>query len=163
MRHRFDSWFGKIPWSRKWQPTPVLLPGKSHGWRSLVGYRPWSRKESDMTEWLHFHFSLSTKKEQDLYTQNYTTSWKEIKCLNKWEDISCLWIGRPDIVKMTKLPKIDSMQALSKSRWCFFCTNGKTLPKSKWKCNESQRVKTILKKKRKSEDSHFLISVIETL
>ena len=39
---------------RKWQPTPVLLPGKSHGWRSLVGYSPWGCKESDMTEWLHF-------------------------------------------------------------------------------------------------------------
>ena len=40
-------------------PTPVLLPGESHGWRSLVGCSPWGRKESDMTEWLHFHFSLS--------------------------------------------------------------------------------------------------------
>ena len=41
-------------WRRKWQPTPVLLPGKSHGLRSLVGYSPWGRKESDTTEWLHF-------------------------------------------------------------------------------------------------------------
>jgi len=41
---------------RKWQSTPVLLPGKSHGQRSLVGYSPWGRKESDMTEPLHFHF-----------------------------------------------------------------------------------------------------------
>ena len=39
-RCRFDSWVGKIPWRRKWQPTPVCLPGKSHGQRSLVGYRP---------------------------------------------------------------------------------------------------------------------------
>ena len=47
-------------WRRQWQPTPVLLPGKSHGWRSLVvGCSPWGRKESDMTERLHFHFSLS--------------------------------------------------------------------------------------------------------
>ena len=44
---------------RQWQPTPVLLPGKSHGWRSLVGCSPWGREESDTTEWLHFHFSLS--------------------------------------------------------------------------------------------------------
>ena len=44
-------------WRRKWQPTPVLLPGKSHGRRSLVGCSPWGLKESDMTEWLHF-FSL---------------------------------------------------------------------------------------------------------
>ena len=41
---------------RQWHPTPVLLPGKSHGRRSLVGYSPWDCEESDMTEQLHFHF-----------------------------------------------------------------------------------------------------------
>ena len=41
-RHRFDPWVGKIPWRRKWQPTPVFLPGKSYGQRSLVGYSPWA-------------------------------------------------------------------------------------------------------------------------
>ena len=46
-------------WRRQWQLTPVLLPGKSHGWRSLVGYSPWGHEESDMTEWLYLHFSLS--------------------------------------------------------------------------------------------------------
>ena len=48
---------------RKWQPTSVLLPGKSHGWRSLVGYSPWDHKESDKTERLHLtslHFSIFT-------------------------------------------------------------------------------------------------------
>ena len=45
------------PWRRKWQPTPVLLPGKSHGQRSLVGYNPWGHKESDTTERLHFTFT----------------------------------------------------------------------------------------------------------
>ena len=44
---------------RQWHPTPVLLPGKSHGQRSLVGCSPWGLKESDMTEWLHFHFYFS--------------------------------------------------------------------------------------------------------
>ena len=44
---------------RQWHPTPVLLPGKSHGRRSLVGCRPWGCEESDVTERLHFHFSLS--------------------------------------------------------------------------------------------------------
>ena len=44
---------------RQWHPTPVLLPGKSHGQRSLEGGSPWGRTESDMTEQLHFHFSLS--------------------------------------------------------------------------------------------------------
>ena len=50
----FDSWVGKIPWRRKWQSTPGLLPGKSHGQRNLVGYSPWGHKESDTTEPLHF-------------------------------------------------------------------------------------------------------------
>ena len=44
---------------RQWQPTPVLLPGKSHGQERLVGCNPWGHGESDMTERLHFHFSLS--------------------------------------------------------------------------------------------------------
>ena len=53
----FDPWVGKIPWRRKWQPTPVFLPGESHGQRSLVGYSPWGHKESDTTERLHFYFA----------------------------------------------------------------------------------------------------------
>ena len=48
-----------IYWRRQWHPTAVLLLGKSHGRRSLVGYSPWGREESDTTEQLHFHFSLS--------------------------------------------------------------------------------------------------------
>ena len=45
-----DPWYEKIPWRRKWQPTPVFLSGKSHGQRSLVGYSPQGCKELDMTE-----------------------------------------------------------------------------------------------------------------
>ena len=44
------AWSGKIPWRRKWQLTPVFLPGESHGQRSLAGYSPWDYKESDTTE-----------------------------------------------------------------------------------------------------------------
>ena len=46
----FDPWVGKIPWRRAWQPTPVFSPGESHGQRSLAGYSPWGRTESDMTK-----------------------------------------------------------------------------------------------------------------
>ena len=54
-------------WRRKWQPTPVFLPGKSHGWRSLVGYSPWGCKELDMTERLHFYFlRISREKTSDV-------------------------------------------------------------------------------------------------
>ena len=52
-RHKrcgFDPRVGKIPWRRKWQPTPVFLPGKSHGQRSRAGFNPWGHKESDMAE-----------------------------------------------------------------------------------------------------------------
>jgi len=54
-RHGFSPWIGKIPWRRKWQPTPVFLPGKSHGQEEPGGL--WSRtcKETDMTEWLSTH------------------------------------------------------------------------------------------------------------
>ena len=55
----FDPGDEKIPQRRKWQPTPVYLPGKYHGCRSLVGYSPRGRKELDTTERLNFHFQLS--------------------------------------------------------------------------------------------------------
>ena len=54
-RRGFNPWVRKIPWRRKWQPTSVFLPGKSHGQRSLVGYSPWGCKESDITERLSLH------------------------------------------------------------------------------------------------------------
>ena len=57
--NRFNPWARKIPWRRKWQPTPVFLPGKSHGWRSLAGYSPWGCKESDTAEWFHFMKSIN--------------------------------------------------------------------------------------------------------
>ena len=60
-RHRrceFNSWIGKIPWKRKWQPTPVFLPRKFHGQRSLASDSPWGCKESDATEWLSMHTQL---------------------------------------------------------------------------------------------------------
>ena len=52
-RPGFDLWAGQIPWRRAWQPTPVFLPGESHGQRSLADYSPWGHKESDMTERLN--------------------------------------------------------------------------------------------------------------
>ena len=48
-------WVRKIPWRRKWQPTPVFVPGESHGQRSLAGYSPWGRQESDTIELRHTH------------------------------------------------------------------------------------------------------------
>ena len=63
-RHRrceFSPWVGKIPWRRKWQPTPVILPGKFHGQRTLVGYSPWGRKEPDTTGTKHNYIFIITR------------------------------------------------------------------------------------------------------
>ena len=59
-RQVISPWVEKILSRRKWPPTPVFLPGKSHGQRSLAGYSPWGRKESDMTEWLDRHTHTNT-------------------------------------------------------------------------------------------------------
>ena len=52
-KHGFHLWVRTIPWRRKWQPTPVFLPGKSQGQKRLVSYSPWGRKESLMTQQLN--------------------------------------------------------------------------------------------------------------
>ena len=52
-RQEFDPWVGKIPWKRKWQPTPLLLPGESHGQRRLSNYNPWGHKDLDTTVTKH--------------------------------------------------------------------------------------------------------------
>ena len=58
---------------RQWHPTPVLLPGKSHGRRSLVGCSPWGQEESDMTERLHFHFYALDK---EMATHSSVLAWR---------------------------------------------------------------------------------------
>ena len=60
-------------WRRRWQPTPVLLPGKSHGQRSLVGCSPWGHEELDMTERLHFHFYTL---EKEMATHSSVLVWR---------------------------------------------------------------------------------------
>ena len=57
----------------RWQPTPVLLPGKSHGWRSLIDCSPWGREELDTTEQLHFHFHAL---EKEMATQYSVLAWR---------------------------------------------------------------------------------------
>ena len=62
-----NPWVGKIPWIRKWQPTPVFLPGESHGQRNLAGYSPWDGKESDMTEVTEHAEQVSVKHTPETY------------------------------------------------------------------------------------------------
>ena len=68
-RHGFNLWLRKIPWRSKWQPTPVLLPGKSHGQKSLVGYSSWGHKELGMAE----HTCTSTSPQPKRWT------WKSMR------------------------------------------------------------------------------------
>ena len=60
-RCEFDSWVGKIPWRRKWPPTPAFLPGEFHGQRRLAGYSPWGHKESGRTEHMHSMEGVQTR------------------------------------------------------------------------------------------------------
>ena len=84
-RLEFKPWVGKIPWRRKWQSTPVFLPGESHGQRSLVGYSPWGCKESDTIEHTHTHLDL-------------IQLWKLAK-KSPWSGGLCIW---PWILKSTR-------------------------------------------------------------
>ena len=70
-RPRFNPWVRKIPWRRKWQCTPVLLPEKFHGGRSLVGYSPWCLKESDMTEQLRFQRKTELREKKRLISNEH--------------------------------------------------------------------------------------------
>ena len=72
---------------RQWHPTPVLLPGKSHGRKSLVSCSPWGHEESDMTERLHFHFSLSCIEEGN-------GSPLQCSCLENPRDGAAWWAAR---------------------------------------------------------------------
>ena len=80
-RVRHD-WATELNWSvvfgrRQWQPTPVLLPGKSHGQRSLVGCSSWAHKELDMTDWLHFHFHFHFHAlEKEMATHSSVLAWR---------------------------------------------------------------------------------------
>ena len=74
VRHNWATelnWY-RIRWRRQWQPTPILLPGKSHG-RSLVCFSPWGHLESDTTEWLHFHFHAL---EKEMATHSSVLAWR---------------------------------------------------------------------------------------
>ena len=75
-RPRFDPWVRKIPWRRKWQPTPVFLPGEFHEQRSLACYSPWDSKESDTIVWLTFTFHFfSTDATNQSHSSNLQPSW----------------------------------------------------------------------------------------
>ena len=93
-------------WRRQWHPTPVLLPGKSHGRRSLVGCSPWGREESDTTERLHFYFSLSCVGEGNGNPLQYS-------CLENPRDWGVWWAAVYGVAQSwTRLKQLSSSSSI---------------------------------------------------
>ena len=102
-------------WRRQWHPTPVLLPGKSHGWRSLVGCSPWGQYKSDTTEWLHFHFSLS-------YIGEGNGNPLQCSCLENPRDGGAWWAAVYGVTQSwTGLEWLSSSSSIRGVMNCFFC------------------------------------------
>ena len=92
----------------QWHPTPVLLPGKSHGRRSLVGCSPWGLEESDTIEWLHFHFSLSC-------TGEGNDNPLQCSCLENPRDGEAWWAAVYRVAQSrTRLKRLSSSSSSSK-------------------------------------------------
>ena len=97
-------------WRRQWQPTPVLLPGKSHGRRSLVGCSPWGRDESDTTERLHFHLSHSCIVEGNGNPRQYS-------CLENPRDGGAWWAAVYGVTQSwTQLKRLSGSSSSSKRK-----------------------------------------------
>ena len=105
----FYSTLNLLPWRRKWQPTPVLLPGKSHGWRSLLGDSPWGCKESDMTERLHSLHFYSAQLSASVQFSSVAQS-----CPTLCDPVNCSMPGLP---VHHQLPEFTQTHCPS-SRWC---------------------------------------------
>ena len=112
MSKSLSNWYSALcyTWRRKWQPTSVFLPGKSHGQRNLIGYSPRGHKESDTTEWLHFTSLCATLDVVEIYRKyrwhcscfqvetlsEVTHYWLTVVCWNcllKFQECCKLWIA----------------------------------------------------------------------
>ena len=103
-------WYIQTIWRRQWHPTPVLLPGKSHGRRSLVGCSAWCREESDTTERLHFHFSLSCIGEGN-------GNPLQCSCLENPRDGGAWWAAIPGVA-----------QSRTRLKWCSSSSSSRCFP-----------------------------------
>ena len=100
---------------RQWHPTPVLQPGKSHGWRSLVGCSPWGRQESDTTERLHIHFRLSCIGEGNGNPLQYS-------CLENPRDRRAWWAAIYGVSQnQTRLKQLSSSSSMSLDKCVMTC------------------------------------------
>ena len=115
----FDPQVGKLPWRRKWQPTPVFFPAKSHGQRSLVGYSPYGHKESDMIEELintitcMFHFF--GKPGLILHFHRWGSEGSVLSC---WGHTADFWQGR-GFVYTTRNPGVPPLSPVHSSLFLF--------------------------------------------
>ena len=110
---------------RQWHPTPVLLPGKFHGRRSLVGFSLWGRWELDTTQWLYFHFSLSCPGEGN-------GNPLQCSCLENPRDGGAWWAAIYGVAQSrTRLTRLSSSSS-SSGKWNRQVTEGKILPDSTW-------------------------------
>ena len=116
---RVNTWAVRcLSWRRQWHPTPVFLPGKSHGRRSLVGCSPWGRQESDTTERLHFHFSLSC------IGEGYGNP-LQCSCLENPRDGGAWWAAVSGVAQSwTRLKRLSSSSSSSRclSKWDIYWT-----------------------------------------
>ena len=104
-------------WRRQWHPTPVLLPGKSHGRRSLEGCSPWGRWGSDRIEWLHFHFSLACIGEGN-------GNPLQCSCLENPRDGGAWWAAISGVTQSrTRLKRLSRSNSSSSSRTCKYSWN----------------------------------------
>ena len=98
-----ETRFRSLAWEdleTEWQPTPVFLPGKSHGQRTLVGYSPWGYRESDMTERLHFHLWYTTNHPKPRGLREWlfdSWSWGQLfwpsQLIWFYLTLPCLWVS----------------------------------------------------------------------
>ena len=99
---------------RQWQPTPVLLPGKSHGRRSLVGCSPWGGEESDMTGQFHFDFSLSC-------TGEGNGNPLQCSCLENPRDWGAWWAAISGVAQShTRLKRLSSSSSRADESMCVY-------------------------------------------
>ena len=119
---------GSLYRRRQWHPTPVLLPGESHGWRSLVGCSPWGLEESDTTEWHPFHFSLSCTGEEN-------GNPLQCSCLENPRDGGAWWAAIYGVTQSrTRLKWLSSSSSLLKGQelWLIWLLRPDTLLNSCW-------------------------------
>ena len=113
---------------RQWRPTPVLLPGKSHGWKSLVGYSPWGHKESDTTERPHFQFSLSCIGEGN-------GNPLQCSCLENPKDGGAWWAAVYEVAQSrTQLKRLSSSSRTFQDITCSFSKEDIFISTSSYDC-----------------------------